>query len=479
VPRFDGTEDSEFDHGSGTVAARKPIGSRGADDAHMNQRTHITAGVATLAAAILCPAAVADAKRADAVRCGQVIKRDTTLRADLVNCPGSGLIIGADGVTLDLGGHRIDGTNADGGEGIAVDGHAGVTIRNGRVRQFRFNGVAIRKSRHARVAHLNVEAIGAGGKENEPVSAGIFVQRSNDAALDGNRVSNAVKAYQADGIVVLQSKRLRVVGNRSSANAWNGIVVIDSPNARIADNRTERNTNSGILVANATGVTIDGNRSNNQEHPDTGGIVVLATKDAAVTGNRTNGNNIGISLESGVTSAKVARNTVSGGGDGIALLESDGNTVERNQAKSVGGVGIVLDVFGPPDASPNGSDDNTIDRNEVKSSGLAGILVVGGSDGNRITRNVSNGSRGNGQNGDPDGGILIDGATANRLDGNTASGNSTDGVRITTAGNTVAGTTALDNLRRGIEAVDGTIDGGGNHATGNGLEPQCTGVACA
>jgi hypothetical protein len=54
-----------------------------------------------------------------------------------------------------------------------------------------------------------------------------------------------------------------------------------------------------------------------------------------------------------------------------------------------------------------------------------------------------------------------------------------DGVHIRTAGNTVAATTALDNLRRGIEAVDGTIDGGGNRASGNGLEPQCTGVACA
>jgi hypothetical protein len=48
-----------------------------------------------------------------------------------------------------------------------------------------------------------------------------------------------------------------------------------------------------------------------------------------------------------------------------------------------------------------------------------------------------------------------------------------------TAGNTVKATTALDNLRRGIEAVDGTIDGGGNHASGNGLEPQCAGVTCA
>jgi parallel beta-helix repeat protein len=445
----------------------------------MSHPSQVSIGIAAVVAASLCPAAVADARQAGAVRCGQVITRDTTLRQDLSNCRGDGLKIGADGVTLNLGGHTIDGTNADGSEGVAVDGHSRVTIRNGRVRQFRVNGVALRKSPRGRVADLVVQAIGAGGKENEPVSAGIFVQRSNDVTVDRTAVSNAVQAYQADGMVFLESKGLRITRNRASANAWNGIAVVNSPGARIEDNRTERNTNSGIFVANANGATIDGNRSNHQEHPDTGGIVVLSTKRLTVTDNRTNGNTIGISLESGVTSAKVARNSVSGGGDGIALLECDGNTVERNKVTSVGGVGILLDAFGPEEATPNGSDDNTIDRNEIKSSGLAGILVVSGSDGNRITRNVANGSQGNGQNGDPAGGILIDGATANLLDGNTTSRNSTDGVHVATAGNTVAATTALDNLRRGIEAVDGTIDGGGNHASGNGLEPQCTGVTCA
>src|SRR3954447_15311436 len=330
-------------------------------------------GIAALIAAVLCQAGVADARQPGAVRCGQVITRDTTLRHDLSNCRGDGLKIGADGVTLDLGGHTIDGTNADGSEGIAVDGHSRVTIRNGRVRQFRVNGVALRRSPRGRVADLVVQAIGAGGRENEPVSAGIFVQRSNDVRIDRNAASNDVHAYQSDGMVFLQSKRVRITRNRSSSNAWNGIALVDSPGARIEDNRTERNANTGIFVANAPGVTIDGNRSNRHERPDTGGIVVLATENATITGNRTNGNTTGISLELGVASAKVSRNTVSGGGDGIALLESDGNTVERNTVTSVGGVGIYLDAFGPEDATPNGSDDNTTARNQVSASGLSGI----------------------------------------------------------------------------------------------------------
>ena len=297
--------------------------------------------------------------------------------------------------------------------------------------------------------------------------------------VDSNAVSNDVHAFQADGIVFLQSKRARSRATARASNAWNGIAVIDSPEAHIEDNRTERNVNSGILVANAPGVRIDGNRSNRHEHPDTGGIVVSATENATITDNRTNGNTTGISLELGAASAKVARNTVSGGGDGIALLESDGNTVERNTVSSVGGVGSDLDAFGPPDATPNGSDDNTIARNQVKASGLAGIAIFGASDGNRLTSNVATSSHGDGSNGDPAGGSTSrpppptsSTATRRARTPPTASTSSS-------AGNTVKATTATDNLRRGIEAVEGTIDGGGNHASGNGLEPQCTGVACA
>ncbi|MEA2660835.1 MAG: hypothetical protein QOH08_407 [Chloroflexota bacterium] len=445
----------------------------------MSHRSHAPAGIAAVIATVLCPAAAAHARQGGDPHCGQTITRDTTLRHDLSGCRGDGLKIGADGVTLDLGGHTVDGTNAAGGEGIAVDGHARVTIRNGRVQQFRVNGVAARKSPHVRITHLDVGAIGAGGKENEPVSAGIFVQGSDKAEVMVNRVSNAVEAYQADGIVVLDSKRPHVVYNSSSRNAWNGIAVFNSPRADIQRNRTEQNVNTGIFAANVTGATIAGNTSNRQQHPDTGGIVVLSTKSETVTDNQTNGNTTGISIELGVGSATVARNKVSGGGDGIALLESDGNTVARNQVTGVGGVGIYLDAFGPDPTATTGADDNTIAHNQVSASGLAGIALFGASDGNRLTSNVASASRGDGINGDPAGGIYIEASASNVLDDNTASKNSADGVRITSAGNTVKSTTALDNLRRGIDAVEGTIDGGGNHARGNGLEPQCTGVACA
>src|SRR6185503_5706024 len=43
------------------------------------------------------------------VACGDVITKDTRLDSDLIDCSGPGIVIGADGIALDLDGHTIDG----------------------------------------------------------------------------------------------------------------------------------------------------------------------------------------------------------------------------------------------------------------------------------------------------------------------------------------------------------------------------------
>jgi hypothetical protein len=61
--------------------------------------------------------------------CGDVLTQDTTLTADL-GCDDTALVIGAAGITLDLGGHSVYSTD---GHTIVNDGHDDVTIRNGEV----------------------------------------------------------------------------------------------------------------------------------------------------------------------------------------------------------------------------------------------------------------------------------------------------------------------------------------------------------
>jgi hypothetical protein len=82
---------------------------------------------------------------AQPLRCGDTVTQDTTLTADLLDCRGDGLVIGADGITLDLGGHAIGQIiSASNLEQVAIDnsaGHDDVTIRNGRVEFFYHGGI--------------------------------------------------------------------------------------------------------------------------------------------------------------------------------------------------------------------------------------------------------------------------------------------------------------------------------------------------
>jgi parallel beta-helix repeat protein len=140
---------------------------------------------------------------------------------------------------------------------------------------------------------------------------------------------------------------------------------------------------------------------------------------------------------------RIAGNEVRGGGDGIGLLDSDGNSVARNNVHDLPGSGIILDEFGG-----DGSDSNTVADNSVARTGSDGFFVGGGSAGNHLQGNLS--TRGG-----------------------------ANGFLVTTAGNRLSSNTASYNHLRGIDAIAGTVDGGGNRAFGNGLSPQCVGVSCA
>src|SRR5919204_2688429 len=84
------------------------------------------------------------------VQCGDTITTDTTLHHNLVNCPHDGIVIGADNITLDLNYHTIDGDGISSHQcecGVDNDGHDGVTVVHGAVRQFDA-GVLVAEARH-------------------------------------------------------------------------------------------------------------------------------------------------------------------------------------------------------------------------------------------------------------------------------------------------------------------------------------------
>jgi parallel beta-helix repeat protein len=263
------------------------------------------------------------------VECGERVTRDLRLDADLVNCPGNGLMVAADGVTIDLGGHVVDGTGRGTGvlNGHWGDGHRDVVIRNGAVRGFK---VGVRSGgRGTRVSGLTVVRNAAGG----------IALRSRECRVDRNVVTD--NAY-GHGIFVGAVSRCRVVENRVSGHLGAGIEASRSRAHVIERNKVFDNRQAGILLAGTAGVRV----ARNTVHANAGPGVWLfdgATANEVVE-NTLAGNERGVSMTHGGAANRVERNSISGSREtGIRLSETGlGNRVTDNLVVLSGEDGIAL-----------------------------------------------------------------------------------------------------------------------------------------
>src|SRR5215216_240093 len=183
-----------------------------------------------VAFALVGATAVGDGRaRASQVSCGDRITADTTLDTDLVNCPNHGIVIGADGVTLDLNSHLVDGDGTPAADcnprkepcdfGLFNDGHDDVTVMHGSVREFAAGvlfGTAIGRVRNNRV-------LGVSATRNQFTGIGIASQvrglvrnSSGDGSLD----------REGDGMFLADSHHVRILNNSFRHNAHNGITTV-------------------------------------------------------------------------------------------------------------------------------------------------------------------------------------------------------------------------------------------------------------
>ena len=121
------------------------------------------------------------------IACGIEITADTTLEADLVCERGPALVIVADGVTLDLGGHTVEGGARFGsdGPGIMLRSVSGCTVRNGTVQKFEA-GVAVEGGAGNVIEGLTVQD--NLGTPDSDYGDGIVVNASRDNVVRGNTV---------------------------------------------------------------------------------------------------------------------------------------------------------------------------------------------------------------------------------------------------------------------------------------------------
>jgi hypothetical protein len=352
------------------------------------------------------------------VSCGARITADTTLQQDLVNCSNHGIVIAADGVTLDLNGHLVDGDGAPAADcdqqkepcdfGVFNDGHDGVTVMHGSVRGFAAGvlfGTATGRARNNRV-------LGVSATRNQFTGIGIFSQvrglvrnSSGDGSLD----------HDGMGLSLGDSHHVRIVNNSFRRNAHVGMETFESDHYSIKGNLFSRNDEEAILM---------------------GG------RDNQVTGNRLVRNGSGMSL--GGRGNVVAHNRIVGGHDGIRVEKGRGTLVADNVIVDTRRWGITLGIHEPF----IGGARNVVRGNIVRRSRVDGIAVVRKDRHSVLVRNVVTGS------GD-------------------------DGFDVNSPTTTLTANRARRNGDLGIEAVFGVIDGGGNLARHNGDPLQCTNIFCS
>jgi hypothetical protein len=311
-------------------------------------RTRHVVPVIVLLAALSAPAGAGAAQPV----CGQVVTQSLTLAADLA-CPDGptpALVVGAAGITIDLGGHAISGDlRFGGGLGVGIDGtrgYDGTKVRNGTVEGFG-RGIALRNASDTRMRGLEVRGVG---------STAITIEGGA-----GNEVLDSEVLGRASGIVVTGSNAMRIARSTVSA-AFNVAIELNG-------------SSDGAIVNNALGV-------------DAKGAVVVAGSRNRVAGNIVQGAVIGAHITvPGGTGNVVHHNWVvgsrarpfTGDEDGIVVASSArGTRIADNVSVAAGADGIRVE---DPTAR--------VARNTANDNGDLGIEAVPGvrGNGNRAARN--------------------------------------------------------------------------------------------
>jgi len=392
----------------------------------------------------LGPVGPARAAGSGGLACGQTITANTALTVDLVGCVGPGLVIGADGITLDLAGHTIagDGRAADcPGDApcdVGVDdgaGHNDVTVTgNGTVRGFEFGVYAARPARGLRLERLAF-------RDNSQFGGLVF---GGDAAVFARDL------FADSGIV--------------------GLAVVDAKRVQLTRNTVTGSAGYGVVLFRVDASTIRGNvfRANDQGLLDAG-------SDNTVVGNTvTRSSGSSIDIGDGGARNRIVGNRLSDNGDGITVANAHDTYISDNAVTGTG-------LFGAPDTGGfglllDGSGTTTVVRNTITGGRGPAVFVTSldspePSVGNVVSRNRVS-SRGT------DALVVDHGAGGTLVDRNRAFGSAGDGIRVDAPGTVVTRNIADDNRALGIQAGAGTVDGGKNRARGNGDPAQCTGVVC-
>jgi hypothetical protein len=371
-------------HAAGIFAAAAIDG--GGNRARANAGTQCSAAIA-------CPPAFTPKAGPTIPSCGTHVNSSIKLGADPPFCTGtSGLIVDADGVTIDLNGHRYHGDRSGGTIGIDVGSHKNVTIKNGIIQGFATgistallsNGLKIVNVEVRDSVDLGVSVAAIGAKIDKTVvvsnsgpglvlgdfasatkvSSSFFVANTGDGLTSkapGGNLSNVTSAGNVGiGIRLTGSGNGKLQGGTVAANGNAGI-LIDGAFATLAPSIVKKtliagNENDGInLQANSTAMTFDSNFSGGN-----GNNGILLTNEPQATIVKRNvcvGNaGSGVLLDPDVTATSIVKNAAIGNvGAGFEIFPF--STLAKNTAVGNAGFGIST-PGGATDGGGNTAHDN-------------------------------------------------------------------------------------------------------------------------
>ena len=231
-----------------------------------------------VAAAVVAGALAAPASQAAGapLHCGATITKSTKLTRDLTNCPGVGLQIGADAITLDLNGHTVSAAAKRNpkAHGILNVGHDRVTIKGGTVKGFGAYGVRL-------------------------------------AGVQRNHVVDMQMTANFTGIGLVESSKNLVERSAMTGSRFVGVNLTGGTANRVVHNRIADSIGYGVLLQ--TSVADHGRHNEILEN--------------AIEGK-------GIQVNPGQVAARIARNTItSAAADGIVVYEP--STILQGNAAAV------------------------------------------------------------------------------------------------------------------------------------------------
>ena len=283
------------------------------------------------------------------VACGETVAQSVRLTGTL-DCAGQGaaLVVGADGIDINLAGYGIEGA------GLVNTGFDDVTVRNGAVGGTFSSGITLTDASRNRIVRVTVSlgsaayAVSVEGGQGNVLRGGFARARGSGVAISGSPgtvIADYDLAGQTQAGAVVSGGGVTITRSKLLAFSTGGeAVTLTGSGNRLIDSIVAPGSPTGPF----TGVTVSAGTGNRIAGNDVSGFDALSTGPA-------NGDGIFVAADASGTVVTGDR-ALDNGGDGLDIRDTTAR-VGNNIANDNGQLGIAA-VAGVTDRGGNRASGN-------------------------------------------------------------------------------------------------------------------------